>query len=139
MVPSRTPRPQQDGPVARKTKKERLRDNLSAIDWQTETNGQADVHDSGTEISIRGLAGPYTVVGSNFAPGTTAADIESAMLPVGGEMLGCEIIARNPTTIAEMVFSERAKAENIIATFNNKKVRSGEQLLQFLMLRGALG
>ncbi|KAL8868533.1 MAG: hypothetical protein Q9174_004928 [Haloplaca sp. 1 TL-2023] len=120
-IPSRAPRPQQDDPVARKTKKERLRNNLSAMDWKPETNGQADVQDSGAEISILGRAGPYTVVASNFAPGTTAADIESAMLPVGGEMLGCEIIARNPTTIAEMVFSERAKADNIIATFNNKR------------------
>lgn len=39
----------------------------------------------GEEISIRGTAGPYMVIGSNFAPGTTAADIESAMIPSGAK------------------------------------------------------
>ncbi|KAL1311310.1 hypothetical protein AAFC00_001489 [Neodothiora populina] len=73
------------------------------------------------EISIRGAAGPYCVVASNFAPGTTAADIESVMLPVGGEMLGCKLISANPTVIVEMVFTERSGAENVISMFNNKK------------------
>lgn len=76
----------------------------------------------GDEISIRGLAGPCVVMGSNFAPGTTAADIESAMLPSGGEMQSCKIVSYSPILVAEMVFAERANAENVIATFNNKKV-----------------
>lgn len=74
------------------------------------------------EITIRGLAGPYVVIGSNFAPGTTAEDIESAMIPSGGEMESCKIIALSPVVVAEMVFAEKANAENVIATFNNKKV-----------------
>ena len=74
------------------------------------------------EISIRGTAGPYTVIGSNFAPGTTAADIESAMIPSGGEMQSCRILTSTPTVIAEMVFSEKSNAESVISTFNNKKV-----------------
>lgn len=74
------------------------------------------------EINIRGLAGPCVVVGSNFAPGTTAADIESAMIPSGGEMRSCKIVSYSPILVAEMVFAERANAENVIATFNNKKV-----------------
>lgn len=74
------------------------------------------------EISIRGTAGPYTVIGSNFAPGTTAADIESAMIPSGGEMQSCRIMTSTPTVIAEMVFSEKTNAESVISTFNNKKV-----------------
>ena len=73
-------------------------------------------------MSIRGLAGPYVVVGSNFAPGTTSADIESAMVPLGGEMQSCRIITSSPTVIAEMVFTDKAGAENVIATFNNQKV-----------------
>ena len=76
----------------------------------------------GAEISIRGTAGPYVVIGSNFAPGTTAADIESAMIPSGGEMQSCRILSASPTVIAEMVFAEKQNAENVIATFNNKKV-----------------
>lgn len=76
----------------------------------------------GEEISIRGTAGPYVVIGSNFAPGTTAADIESAMIPSGGEMQSCRIMSATPTVIAEMVFIEKQNAESVISTFNNKKV-----------------
>lgn len=92
------------------------------MDWKSDANGQANIQDNGAEITIRGSAGPYTVIGSNFAPGTTAADIESAMHPVGGEMLDCRIVAKMPTVVAEMVFSERARADNVVATFNNKRV-----------------
>ncbi len=80
------------------------------------------VRRAGNGISIRGLAGPCVVVGSNFAPGTTAADIESAMMPVGGEMTSCRVITSSPTVIAEMVFVDKMGAENVIATFNNEKV-----------------
>ena len=78
--------------------------------------------DRGSELSIRGMAGPYTVVASNFAPGTTAADISAVMEPVGGEMLSCHLVSSNPTVIAEMVFSERDGADNVVAMFNNKRV-----------------
>jgi len=61
------------------------------------------------------------VVAQNFAPGTTAADIESVMQPIGGDMGGCRLLASYPTVIAEMVFLDRTGAENVIATFNNKK------------------
>lgn len=74
---------------------------------------------------IRGLAGPYVVIASNFAPGTTSADIESAMIPVGGKMLSCKILAASPTVIAEMVFTDKAGADNVISTFNNQKVSQG--------------
>ena len=77
---------------------------------------------AGAEISIRGIAGPYIVIGSNFAPGTTAADIESAMLPVGGEMQSCRIMTAAPTVMAEMVFADKENAELVISTFNSKKV-----------------
>ena len=78
----------------------------------------------GSELSIRGMAGPYTVVASNFAPGTTAADISAVMEPVGGEMLGCHLVSSNPTVIAEMIFAERDGADNVVAMFNNKRVRN---------------
>lgn len=73
-------------------------------------------------FTIRGLAGPYAVMGQNFAPGTTAADIESAMTPVGGEMVSCTIVKTNPFLIAEMVFSSREGGERVIELFNNKTV-----------------
>lgn len=107
--------------MAQKIQKERLKANLATMDWESNANGQANVHDVGPEISIRGLAGPYTVVGSNFAPGTTAADIQAAMFPIGGEMQDCRTVFKGQTVVAEMVFSEKARADNVIATFNNKK------------------
>ncbi|TAQ86783.1 hypothetical protein B7494_g4902 [Chlorociboria aeruginascens] len=71
-------------------------------------------------MSIRGLAGPYVIMAKNFVPGTTAADIEAAMTPVGGVTLGCEIIATNPKIIAEVVFETKEGADNVVATFNNQ-------------------
>jgi hypothetical protein len=64
---------------------------------------------------------------SNFAPGTTAADIESALQSVATDSNGasgiasCKIMSNNPTVIAEMVFHEKHVAETIISTFNNQK------------------
>lgn len=79
---------------------------------------------SNSNISIRGAAGgPYVVVAQNFVPGTTAADIESVMREVGGEMTSCRLVAALPTVIAEMSFVDRVGAEKVIETFNNKKVR----------------
>ncbi|KPM46273.1 hypothetical protein AK830_g333 [Neonectria ditissima] len=71
-------------------------------------------------LTIRGLAGPYTIMGQNFAPGTSAADIESAMTPIGGEMISCKIIKEKPIIIVEMTFASREGGERVIETFNDK-------------------
>ncbi|KAM0562640.1 hypothetical protein ACHAPJ_002330 [Fusarium lateritium] len=71
-------------------------------------------------ITIRGLAGPFTVMAQNFAPGTTAADIESAMTPIGGEMVSCKIVKSQPLLIFEMAFASREGGERVIETFNDK-------------------
>lgn len=75
------------------------------------------------EISIRGLAGPFSVLMQNFAPGTTAADIESVMTPVGGEMLVCRIVKTRPIMLAEMVFGSREAGDRVIEAFDGKTVR----------------
>ncbi|GAB0135572.1 hypothetical protein EsDP_00003905 [Epichloe bromicola] len=75
---------------------------------------------SGMGITIRGLAGPYAVMGQNFAPGTTAADIESAMMPVGGELVSCTVVKTVPFLVVEMVFASREGGQRVIDTFNNK-------------------
>lgn len=67
-------------------------------------------------------SGPYVVIASNFAPGTTAADIEAAMVPVGGEVASCALVSAKPTVMAEICFVEREGAENVVATFNNQMV-----------------
>lgn len=82
------------------------------------------VRDSRSQgMSIRGLAGPYAVMAQNFAPGTTAGDIESAMSPVGGEILSCRITTSTPIVMAEIIFQSKEGADNVISTFNNQKVR----------------
>jgi len=80
---------------------------------------------NGGSISFKGAAGgPYIVHASNFAPGTTAADIESVMkgLDGVGEMYFCRILAAQPTVIVEMSFAESGSADKVISTFNNKRV-----------------
>ncbi|KAL2134189.1 hypothetical protein VTI74DRAFT_810 [Chaetomium olivicolor] len=71
-------------------------------------------------ITIRGLAGPFVVMAQNFAPGTTAADIESAMSPVGGLITSCRLVKQHPIVIAEIVFESKEGADNVINTFNNQ-------------------
>lgn len=78
-----------------------------------------------TELSIRGAAGPYCVVASNFAPGTTAADIGAVMTPIGGEMSACKLISSYPTVICELLFLDKTGADNVVSLFNGKKVCSG--------------
>ncbi len=74
-------------------------------------------------MSIRGLAGPFVVMAQNFAPGTTAADIESAMTPIGGVVTSCRVLKQHPIVIAEIVFESKEGADNVIATFDNQTVR----------------
>ncbi|KAK0637298.1 hypothetical protein B0T17DRAFT_106016 [Bombardia bombarda] len=71
-------------------------------------------------LTIRGLAGPFAVMAQNFAPGTTAADIESAMTPIGGIITSCYVVKQHPIVIAEIVFESREGAESVISTFNNQ-------------------
>ena len=75
-------------------------------------------------LSIRGIAAavnePLVIMAQNFAPGTTAADIESAMTPVGGLVSSCRILKTTPLVIAEITFESREGAERVIATFNNQ-------------------
>lgn len=73
-------------------------------------------------LSIRGLAGPFVVMAQNFAPGTTAADIESAVTPVGGLVISCRLVKTHPIIIAEIVFESREGGERVIETFNNQTV-----------------
>ncbi|KFY34592.1 hypothetical protein V494_06635 [Pseudogymnoascus sp. VKM F-4513 (FW-928)] len=74
----------------------------------------------GAGLSIRGIAGPTTVQAQNFAPGTTAADIESAMTPIGGKIVKCIVVATRPNVIAEIIFEHREGANAIIDTFHNQ-------------------
>ncbi|POS73452.1 hypothetical protein DHEL01_v208154 [Diaporthe helianthi] len=71
-------------------------------------------------ITIRGLAGPFVVMAQNLAPGTTAGDLESAMMPVGGLVSKCRIIKTHPIVIAEIEFQTKEGADRVIERFNNQ-------------------
>ena len=81
----------------------------------------------GSGFSIKGKAGPYTVTASNFAPGTTAADIESAIASDAADesgvnaLLSCRLTDTLPSVVAELVFSERGIAERIIRTYDRQR------------------
>jgi len=62
------------------------------------------------------------VMAKNFVQGTTAADIESAMTPVGGIALNCRLITERPNVIAEITFETKEGADNVVDTFNNQSV-----------------
>ncbi|PKS06793.1 hypothetical protein jhhlp_006868 [Lomentospora prolificans] len=87
---------------------------------QKKKNANAKTGSPAPELSIRGLAGPFSVLAQNFAPGTTAADIESAMTPVGGEMLVCKVLKTHPIMLVEMVFHSREAGEKVINKFNDQ-------------------
>ena len=109
-------------PHARVAKGNRLYDSLTT---EANLNGQptlAPSQPAGNSMSIRGLAGPYVVVASNFAQGTSDADIASAVSQYGGEMLYCKIVSTSPILTAEIIFAEKADAEKIVQVFNDQIV-----------------
>lgn len=73
-------------------------------------------------FSIRGLAGPYTVIAKNFAHGTTAADIESALVQRGGVILDCHLLSERPTVVAEITFETKHGADVVVETFDKQNV-----------------
>jgi len=85
-----------------------------------------DAASNGSEgIRVRGRAKQETfaVIAQNFAPDTTASDIESAIVPdrEAAGLVSCRLITSNPTVIAELVFTMRESAEEIIKKYNNQK------------------
>lgn len=117
------PRGPRSAKPMRSNRNERLHTALNGSASSPALNSQFNVIPTtkpSTGISIRGLAGPYVVTAKNFAYGTTAADIESAMTPVGGVALSCRIIAERPSVIAEIVFETKDGADNVVETFNNQ-------------------
>ncbi|KAJ5655301.1 hypothetical protein N7507_007251 [Penicillium longicatenatum] len=91
---------------------------LNALEYGS---GQATIRAPRGGLSIKGASGPFVVVGSNFAPGTTAADIQSALEPTSGPMLSCRVISHNPTVTAEFAFENKWNAENVVANYHNQR------------------
>ncbi|KAI7683766.1 hypothetical protein KC353_g21363, partial [Hortaea werneckii] len=102
------------------TDNSRSRGSYNAPSFDSASDAKSNGRDVG--LNIRGAAsGPHVIRAQNFAPGTTAADIESVMQNIGGPTHYCKLVASNPTVIAEMSFEERSGAEKVIEMFNNKK------------------
>ena len=59
------------------------------------------------------------------------------MLPLvqegGGELLDCRVLSAKPTVMIELKCSEKGGAENVVATFNNKKVCCEVHSLNFIL------
>ncbi|KAF2712328.1 hypothetical protein K504DRAFT_480023 [Pleomassaria siparia CBS 279.74] len=108
----------------------------SAIQNNTRNNAAPAARDDAPGFSIRGVAtgGPYTVLASNFAPGTTAADVMAAMAPYG-EISSCRLLTASPTVMIEVVFSVREHADKVISIFNNQKA---DGRLLYVYLKNAL-
>lgn len=114
-APSKAPRS--------KSANKRRPDEDRLISALNPTNGQSAIRDHTGGMSIKGASsGPFVVIGSNFAPGTTAADIQSALEPVCGSVMNCWIISQYPAVTAEITFAEKWSAENTVANFHNQKV-----------------
>ncbi|KAI9715189.1 MAG: hypothetical protein M1812_006168, partial [Candelaria pacifica] len=117
--------------AARIQRNNRLYDALQSESALNGTNPQVNIKGASNGISIRGSAGPYIVIATNFAPGTSAEDIALSMDPEGTEITSCEIIESDPIVVAELVFPEREAAERIITFFNNQ--RADGRLLRVYM------
>ncbi|KAH7321667.1 hypothetical protein BKA65DRAFT_463953 [Rhexocercosporidium sp. MPI-PUGE-AT-0058] len=122
---SRLPQGAPRGPkaAARTNRNERIYSALHTSASSPSLNNQFNIVGTakpGFGISIRGLAGPSMVMIKNLALGTTVADIESAMAPVGGNVFSCRIITERPKVIAELVFETKEGADNVVDTFNNQ-------------------
>ena len=106
----------------RRPRPSRLHETAPVIQTRTKAQHTGEVN-GGDGLYIRGAARTtFTVVASNFAPGTTGADIEHVMENLGGGMTRCTLVASNPTVIAEMDFQDKGIADKVVETFNGKKV-----------------
>ncbi|CAG8010219.1 unnamed protein product [Penicillium olsonii] len=87
-----------------------------------QTRGDAQyANNRNNTFSIKGASGPFVVIGTNFAPGTTAADIQSAFEPTTGPILSCRIVANSPAIVAEITFTDKSTAELAVANFHNQR------------------
>ncbi|KAJ5890088.1 hypothetical protein N7504_010898 [Penicillium tannophilum] len=118
---SKAPANAPSGPAKRPAKNNRQPNAERLLNALESGSGQATIRAPKGGLSIKGASGPFVVVGSNFAPGTTAADIQSALEPTSGPMLSCRVVSHNPTVTAEFAFESKWNAENVIANYHNQR------------------
>ncbi|RAL11700.1 DUF185-domain-containing protein [Aspergillus homomorphus CBS 101889] len=102
--------------------KQRRPDEQRLLSALLPDSGQATVRGNKVGMTIKGAgSGPSVVIGSNFAPGTTAADIQEALEPMTGRILSCWVTTQHPAVSAEITFAERQGADSAIANFHNQR------------------
>ncbi|GAP89186.1 putative pentatricopeptide repeat protein [Rosellinia necatrix] len=116
------PRARLNAQNTRSNRTTKLANAFSRTAASSSTTQQMNVVDArqGRGITIKGLAGPFAVLAQNFAPGTTAADIESALTPVGGLINSCRLVKTHPIVIAEIVFESKEGADRVIERFDQQ-------------------
>lgn len=116
LAPPRGPR------SARGNRNDQLHAALNGSASSPALNSQFNILGSSKPVNttIRGLAGPYIVIAKNLAHGTTAADVESALSPIGGVILNCRLIAQTPKVIAEIIFETKEGADNVVDTVDGQ-------------------
>ncbi|KAL3447327.1 hypothetical protein BJX65DRAFT_95661 [Aspergillus insuetus] len=109
-------------PPPSKPARRRRPDEARLMSALNPANGQATVRNTNGGISIKGTGSEsFVVVGKNFAPGTTAADIQSAIEPISGKVVSCWVTSHQPTVTAEITFKEKSSAEKAVANFHNQR------------------
>ncbi|CAI7585889.1 unnamed protein product [Penicillium bialowiezense] len=83
-------------------------------------NANPQPRNNRNNLSIKGASGPFVVIAQNFAPGTTAADIQAALEPTTGHMLSCRVTASSPNVSAELTYADKSAAELVIANFHHQ-------------------
>jgi hypothetical protein len=99
-----------------------------AVDCDTIAALRAELATSRPPQVAEGQAGPRIVLATNFAPGTTAADIIAVMrhTSINGDgqqgLISCHIISPQPVVIAELIVTEPAIADRLVSAYNNQLV-----------------
>ena len=84
-------------------------------------------HDLEKDFQVTLLGPTFHVIASNFAPGTTAADIEAAIASDTTDadgrsvLLSCYITVTRPTVAAELVFRDYNVADRVVRGYNNQR------------------
>ncbi|KAF2663990.1 hypothetical protein BT63DRAFT_418861 [Microthyrium microscopicum] len=109
--------------VSSSTGRQPRRNNVHPLARRPVTNSDNDqkTWPASKELNIKGMGSGIAIVhAENFAPGTTAADIEAVMAPEAG-IVSCSIKVHKPTVIAEIVCTNVDLAHTIANKFNGKK------------------
>jgi hypothetical protein len=98
-----------------------LRNLQEDLDRAESTVIQSSGQDMG--ISVRGMGSRFTVTGSNFMPGTTAADIQAVLdAQEQANLVSCTVTQTSPVVVVELTFGNNNIADGVVARFDGRMV-----------------